>query len=204
MAGSDPARPATGSRPGAGEAGIGSAPDPGLSPPTAAGRSPERGGQRDLGELALALVVAAFGAAVVWQTTQIRISPAYAKVGPRVIPYIVGSGLVLVGLWLAVEALTGRATLPSADSEDVDPTLPTDWRTVGLLSGSLVVYLLLIERAGFIIASALLFFGAAFAMGSRRFARDAVIGLLLALAAYLVFTEGLNLRLPQGVLEGVL
>jgi len=165
---------------------------------------PDQAQRRDWGELALALVVVAFGAAVVWQTTQIRISPAYAKVGPRVIPYIVGSGLVLVGLWLAVEALTGRATHPSAGSEDVDPTLPTDWRTVGLLGAALVVYLVLLEPAGFVVASTLLFAGAAFAMGSRRIARDAGLGVVLAAVLYLGFTRGLGLRLPTGVLEGVL
>lgn len=164
-------------------------------------RSPDR---LDLGELLLSLVVVAFGAAVVWQTTQIRLTPAYSKVGPRVIPYIVGGGLVVVGIWLAAEAVTGRAAMPTADSEDADPTLPTDWRTVGLLTLSLLVYLLLIERAGFVIASALLYAGAAFAMGSRRLGQDVVIGVFLAAALFVGFTRGLDLRLPAGVLDGVL
>ncbi len=157
----------------------------------------------DLGRLLLALAVVAFGAAVVWQTTQIRVTPAYAKVGPRVIPYIVGTGLVLVGAWLAYEALTGRAATSSTDSEDADPTLPTDWRTVGLLALALIAYLLLIEPAGFIIASAVLFAWAAIAMGSRRYARDIVIGILLATALYLLFNRGLGLSLPAGILEGI-
>ena len=159
----------------------------------------------DLGELVLALAVVAFGAAVVWQTTQIRVTPAYSQVGPRVIPYIVGVGLVLLGAWLAVEAATGRGgPAVSDDSEDADPSLPTDWRVVGLLAVALTVYGLLIEPAGFVLASALLFAGAAFAMGSRRIARDAVIGVLFALVLYLGFTRGIDLDLPAGVLEGVL
>jgi putative tricarboxylic transport membrane protein len=156
-----------------------------------------------LGETILALAVIVFGIIVVWQTTQIRLTPAYSKVGPRVIPYIVGGGLIVVGIWLAVEALTGRVASVSTESEDVDPTLPTDWRTVGLLALALIAYLLLIERAGFVIASAVLFAGAAFAMGSRRFARDIVIGVLLAVVLYLGFTRGLGLRLPAGLLAGV-
>ncbi len=158
-----------------------------------------------IGEALLALGAVAFGAAVVWQTTQVRISPAYATVGPRTIPYIVGGGLVLVGLWLLVEALRGGGTaVPSADSEDVDPTLPTDWRTVGLLAAALLVYLVLIEPAGFILASTALFAGAAFAMGSRRPVRDFPLGLVLATALYLGFTRGLGLDLPAGLLTGVL
>ncbi len=155
----------------------------------------------ELGELLLAIAVALFGVAVVWQTTLIRITPVSSRVGPRVIPYIVGGGLIILGLWLAVEAVTGRATRPTADSEDADPTLPTDWPTVGMLVASLVVYLLLIERAGFVVASALLFFGATFAMGSRRVIRDLAIGVALSLVVYLVFTRALDLRLPAGVLN---
>jgi putative tricarboxylic transport membrane protein len=157
----------------------------------------------DFGELALALGAVLFGLLVIWQTTQIRVAPIYSTVGPRVIPYIVGAGLVLTGLWLAVEALTGRTTAGSAESEDVDLSLPTDWRTISLLALALIAYLLLIERAGFVIASAVLFVGAAYAMGSRRYVRDIVIGVLLALALYVLFNRGLGLDLPAGVLQGI-
>ncbi len=158
-----------------------------------------------LGEALLAVATVAFGAAVVWQTTQIRITPAYAKVGPRAIPYLIGAGLVLIGLWLLVEALRGGgAVAASTDSEDADPALPTDWRTVGLLAAALLAYLLLIEPAGFVLASTVLFAGAASAMGSRRPLRDLAFGLALAVALYLGFTRGLGLDLPAGVLAGVL
>ncbi len=130
--------------------------------------SPHESRRVDIGEMLLALGAIVFGILIIWQTTLIRLTPAYSKVGPRVIPYIVGAGLVIVGAWLAYEALTGRAATGSAESEDADPTLPTDWRCIGLLALALLAYLLLIERAGFIIASATLFVMAAFAMGSRR------------------------------------
>ena len=151
----------------------------------------------------LALGAIVFGILIVWQTTLIRLTPAYSKVGPRVIPYIVGAGLVIVGAWLAYEAFTGRAATGTAESEDADPTLPTDWRCIGLLALALIAYLFLIEPAGFIIASAVLFAWAAIAMGSRRYARDIVIGILLATALYLLFNRGLGLSLPAGILEGI-
>jgi putative tricarboxylic transport membrane protein len=157
----------------------------------------------DIGETLLALAAVLFGILIVWQTTLIRLTPAYSKVGPRVIPYIVGAGLVIVGAWLAYEALTGRAATGSAESEDADPTLPTDWRCISLLALALLAYLLLIERAGFIIASATLFVMAAFAMGSRRLARDIAIGVILAAVLYLVFNRGLGLSLPAGILKGI-
>jgi putative tricarboxylic transport membrane protein len=158
----------------------------------------------NIGELLLALAAIVFGLLVIWQTGQIRLTPAYSMVGPRVIPYIVGGGLVLVGIWLAIETLTGKVSTGSAESEDADPTLPTDWRAVGLIALALLAYLLLLERAGFVIASAVLFVVAAYAMGSRRYLRDIVAGILMALVLYLGFTRGLDLRLPAGVLQGII
>ena len=165
---------------------------------------PPHAHERDWGELLLSIAVVLFGAAVIWQTFQIRITPAYSMVGPTAVPLIVGCGLVLVGLWLAFESVTGRAATPSAESEDVDLSLPTDWRAVGLLAVVLILYLFLLAPAGFIIASAVLFSGATFAMGSRRPIRDLGLGLILAVALYVIFTAGLGLRLPEGVLAGVL
>ena len=157
----------------------------------------------EIGETLLALAAVGFGILIVWQATLIRLTPAYSKVGPRVIPYIVGAGLVIVGVWLAYEALTGRGSTGADESEDADPTLPTDWRTVGLLAVALLIYLVLLERAGFVIASAALFAMAAFAMGSRRLARDIAIGIVLSTVLYLVFSRGLGLSLPAGVLQGI-
>jgi putative tricarboxylic transport membrane protein len=124
-------------------------------------------------------------------------------VGPRAVPLIVGVGLVLVGFWVAVEAVTGKATVPTSESDDADPALPTDWRAVGLLAVALILYLLLMRPTGFVPASTILFAAAAFAMGSRRTLRDLILGLLFSLLLYLAFTAGLGLRLPLGFLEGL-
>lgn len=165
---------------------------------------PETAPERDWGELLLSIAVVAFGAAVIWQTYQIRITPAYSMVGPRVVPLFIGIGLVLVGLWLAIESVTGRGAAPTTDSDDADPSLPTDWRAVGLLAVALILYLVLMLPAGFIIASSVLFAASAFAMGSRRHIRDLCIGVVLSVALYLAFTAGLGIRLPTGFLDGVL
>lgn len=157
-----------------------------------------------LAELVLAAAVVMVGIVMGWETRGIRVTPAYSKVGPRVIPYLVSVGLIVVGVWLAVEVLTGRTATGAGDAEDADPTLPTDWHCLAWLTGALLVYLLLIERAGFVIASALLFFGAAFGMGSRRIIRDAATGILLSVAIYEIFTRGLGLQLPTGILDGLL
>jgi len=160
-------------------------------------------------ELIIAVLVIALGIYVIWETRGIRVPPVQARVGPRVIPYLVGSGLVVLGVWLAIEVLSGRTAGPSEDAEDADASLPTDWRCIAFLGSALLIYLLLLERAGFVVASALLFLGAAFGMGSRKILRDAAIGIIMAFVVYRAFThgfwvvDGLGLRLPAGWLEVV-
>lgn len=154
-----------------------------------------------IAELLVALGVVGLGIVVLIQTQDIRVAQAMARVGPRVIPTIVGGGLVLIGIWYAISVLRGSVAEIGADSEDVDPTLPPDWATIGGIGVALLVYMLTIERLGFVIASALLFIITAFAMGSRSYARDVTLAILIAAGVYVAFSTGLGVRLPEGVLE---
>jgi putative tricarboxylic transport membrane protein len=155
-------------------------------------------------ELLVALAVVILGVVILLQTQDIRVTRATARVGPRVFPWIVGGGLIVIGLWYAVELLRGQRARPAADSEDVDITLPPDWTTLAGIGAGLVAYALLIEGAGFIIASAALYVITAFSMGSRKIVRDIGIGIVIAVGAYVAFSEGLGVRLPQGILDGLI
>ncbi len=148
-------------------------------------------------ELLVGLGVAAIGVFIAAETSRITVAPIYAKVGPGVIPYLVAGGLILLGLLFAGSA----ARRPAAAAQ---PAEASDWRPLVIISVGLIAQLLLIERAGFIIASAALFFGVAYGFGSRSHLRDGIIAILLATAVYIGFTRGLNLPLPAGVLKGIL
>ena len=165
--------------------------------------TPDANSSARLVELLVAAAVIALGLVILWQTGEIRDTPT-ARVSARLFPRIIGVGTLVIGAWYVVDVLRGGTAAPQADAEDVDPTLPTDWRCVGFIGLALLAYVLLIERAGFIIASVALFLIAAFGMGSRRYLRDIAIAILLATAVYYGFTEGLGVRLPAGVLEDVL
>ncbi len=166
-------------------------------------RTTGRGFSSRLVELLVAIAVVALGVVILWQTGEIRDTPT-AQVSARLFPRIIGVGTILVGIWYAVDVLRGDTATPATDSEDVDPTMPTDWRCVAFLGVSLAIYLLLIERAGFIIASVALFVITAYGMGSRRYLRDIAIAILLATAVYYGFAEGLGVRLPEGIPEEIL
>lgn len=154
-------------------------------------------------ELGLAAFVAAVGAFLLVQTAGLQVPATSNVVGPRFFPTLVGIALIVVGALLAVEVLRGRVAEPDA-AEDVDPTRPTDRRALLLLLAALVVHLLLMLLIGYVLAAAALFWGAAFALGSRRWLRDAAVGVLLGVVLYVAFTRGLGLRLPEGAIEAVL
>jgi putative tricarboxylic transport membrane protein len=148
--------------------------------------------------LLLGLGVIGVGLFIGIETSNIQVAPVYAKVGPTMIPLIVAGGLVLLGAALALQAVRrGPADAPVVAT-------PSDLRALLAISVGLWLQILLQDQAGFVIAAALLFYCVAWAFGSRRFLRDAVIAVLLAIVVYLGFTRGLDLALPAGVLAGVL
>jgi putative tricarboxylic transport membrane protein len=57
---------------------------------------------------------------------------------------------------------------------------------------------------GFVIMAAVLFYAVAYSFGSRRYLRDGVIAVALAVIVYLGFTLGLHLQLPAGMLGGMM
>lgn len=186
-------------------AGMGIDNSPGSPPqgsPPATAESRDRSRWSRIAELLVALGVIALGIVVLVQTQDIRVTRAMARVGPRVIPTIVGGGLILIGIWYALDVLRGQGTVIEAESEDADPSLPADWATIAGIGVALIVYMLTIERLGFIIASTLLFVITAFAMGSRSWVRDVALAILIGTGVYLAFSTGLGVRLPEGILAG--
>jgi putative tricarboxylic transport membrane protein len=149
------------------------------------------------GEFIVGLGVAALGAFIAVETSQIATAPTYAKVPPGAIPYLVGGCLILLGLLLALQAWRAAAATPA-------PAVATDWQALAAIGIGLVAQMLLIERAGFVIAAAVLFVCVAFGFGSRRILRDSAIAILLAIAVYVGFTRGLRVSLPAGLFAGIL
>jgi putative tricarboxylic transport membrane protein len=63
---------------------------------------------------------------------------------------------------------------------------------------------LLLERLGFILAVMILFSLIARAFKSQQLIRDVFVGLILTTIVYYLFTSGLGLVLPRGVLSGLI
>jgi putative tricarboxylic transport membrane protein len=123
-------------------------------------------------------------------------------IGPRVFPYLIGTGMIVLSVLLAVA--TSRGDRPQADAgEDVDLTSPADWVTVGKLVGILVLNLLLVNFLGWAVTGTLLFAGCAWALGSRTLIRDVIVGAVMSVASWYFFW-GLGVPLDPGILDGIL
>ena len=80
-----------------------------------------------------------------------------------------------------------------------------DAKAVGLIVGGLAALIAIIGLdGGFIPATTILFAATAAAFGRRAFLTDFVIGFVLSLVVYLLFTKLLSLSLPVGPLERLL
>jgi len=155
-------------------------------------------------EYGVALFLGALGLLVIVQAILLPESRiARGPVGPAAVPIVVGGLLVIVAGFLALDVSRGGRGEPEG-GEDVELTGRTDWRTVLLLAAAFVSNALLIEGLGWPLSGAILFWGCAFALGSRHYIRDAVIALVLSFGSWYLFAFGLGVVLPVGILKGIL
>lgn len=155
------------------------------------------------GELAFAGSLVLLGLFVAWDTSHMDVPQSYSVVSPQLFPYIVSALVTLTGLLLVIEVLRGRIGTPEGVEPDA-PFIPADRKTMLFLVIAIAVHVLLLEKAGYIIAATLGFWGVSFTFGSRKPLKDFGISLAFAVTVYFIFSKGLQIQLPKGLLESVL
>lgn len=156
-----------------------------------------------LGLRLAALVVLGIGVVALTQAFGIRESAGYSVVGPRFFPMVIAMGLVLWGLAFLVRT-TPLAPDEALAEQAAAEEAATHWATVLTIMSLLVFYVFALGPLGYTLATALFFPVAARVMGSRNFLRDLLTGIVLGLVIYIVFTRFLGVRLPAGLLAGIL
>ncbi len=144
------------------------------------------------------LVLVILAGVMTYSTSQMKIAPTYAKVGPQVFPYLAAFALAATGIFFIYQTLSRQHDRIIPDTDE------TDWRAIGYISAGFLFEILFIKLLGFVLSASFLFVAVAYAFGSRRYVRDIITALALSTVAYLVFTKLLNLQLPAGILKGLM
>jgi putative tricarboxylic transport membrane protein len=149
--------------------------------------------------ISLSVLLLGIGATVVaWRLPE---AGGYARIGPNFAPRIVSAAIVLMGIWLLAETLTGgyRARVPDQAEERGEHAFLLSaflWVSAGLIA-----QMALVHTAGFVIAAGVVFTCVARGFGSVRWLRDLAIGLAMGLLVFLFFVRFLNVNLPAGWLK---
>ncbi|NMR28533.1 tripartite tricarboxylate transporter TctB family protein [Crystallibacter degradans] len=160
----------------------------------------QRGGKSGI---RIAAVVLLLGAAIIlYDAISISERGGLAPGEPGFFPMAVGVGLVVVSLLflLRTTLMQDKALFVYAAEEQSE----THWNTVWLVIAALVAYAFVLQPVGYIVSTSLFFVGIAWVAGSRRWIRDIIVAVLFSAAIYFGFTELLGVRLPAGILQGVL
>ena len=151
------------------------------------------------GELAFAGSLLILGLVVLYDTSKMLVPPGSGTVGPQIFPYLVSGFVILISLGLFLQIFRGNLGVPEG-TEFGEVVEKTDFKSLAMVAGSMLTYPLLIERAGFIIASSVVFVGVAFAYGAKNLLKNLAISIIFSLIVYFAFSKGLNVSLPAGVL----
>ena len=154
-------------------------------------------------ELGVALLLLLLGGWAVIDALRLEDVDSRGPVGPKTVPIAVGVLLIVTTVLLAINVLRGGHGEQEA-GEDVDLAHGSDWKTLALLVIPFVANILLIERLGWPVSGAVLFFGTTFALGGRHLIRNAVISVALSVGTWYLFNLGLGIALPVGILKGIL
>ncbi len=159
---------------------------------------------REHSELGVCALLAALGVFVLVDAALIETDfTQRGPIGPKTAPVVIGIALLVVSAILAVEVLRGGRG-QSEHGEDIDLSASSDWRTVLLLTAAFLANAALVDVVGFPLSGMILFWGSAYALGSRNTVRDPLVAAVLSIVTFLAFNNLLGVPLPGGPLMGVL
>ncbi len=140
--------------------------------------------QKDFGAGLMYMVIGLFFTIM---ATQYQMGTA-AKMGPGYFPFWLGLLMTALGLLILVKSLNAKAAIEKIPK--------FDWKIIGMITGSVVLYGILLPTMGFIIAIAVLVFMSASASHEFHWKGTLVNAIVLIVFTYSVFVLGLKLQFP--------
>jgi putative tricarboxylic transport membrane protein len=145
----------------------------------------------DRAAIVVGLCLLALAGLIVFDASRITITSTYGM-GPAAMPYLIAGGIALLAVGHFVLAV--KSALPEREAYDPRAIL---WIVLGMFALIAMIGI----GGGFVPAMALLFATTARAFGRTAVWIDLLIGLVLGVLLYLMFTKLLTLSLPEGPLE---
>lgn len=140
--------------------------------------------QKDFGAGLMYMVIGVFFA---YMATQYQMGTP-AKMGPGYFPFWIGVLLTAIGLLVLVGSLRAKAPIEKIPA--------FNWKIIGLITGSVVLYGVLLPIMGFAFSILVLVFMSASASHEFNWKGTLVNAIALAGSTYLVFVMGLKLQFP--------
>ena len=145
----------------------------------------------DWAAFAIAVFLVIVAAVIFWDSARLASVTGYSPVGPATVPYAIAFCLIGLAIWTAIEAW--RNDFPARDKQEMGPVF---WVIAGLAA-----QMLLLNVAGFSIATGLLCAFTARAFGKRKLWFSIPIGIVFSFVIWVIFAQLLQLSLPAGPLE---
>ncbi|MES5098988.1 tripartite tricarboxylate transporter TctB family protein [Agrobacterium sp. BA1120] len=157
------------------------------------GSSPSQPTKRrpDWAAFGIAVFLVIIAAVIFWDSARLASVTGYSPVGPATVPYAIAFCLIGLAIWTGFEAW--RNEFPVRDKQEIGPVV---WVVAGLAA-----QMLLLNVAGFSIATGLLFAFTARAFGKRKLWYSIPIGIVFSFVIWVIFAQFLQLSLPAGPLE---
>lgn len=140
----------------------------------------------------LGAVCVVASAAMAWAAQDYAAAISYEPVGPRAFPLLLSVGLCLCGLWLVLRPTAGAETFHGVP-----------WKSTSLCAATVLVYALLFQWLGFVLATALMALPVGMAFGGS-WKQSLIGGAALGGVLFLLFDKVLDVVLPAGPLVALL
>ena len=159
-------------------------------------------------DLAMACALAAFGALLIYFTSQLNPWPTFYPIGKQGLPYAIGAFLLVVGLVLVGRRLrTWRAEVSNIvfeeGSEDEEGHPASALRAVAV-AGATIAYAVTLPSAGFLIGTPVFIFFGLWVMRLRAPLVLVLAPLLFTVVVFAIFNNALSVPLPVGPLNDLL
>lgn len=114
------------------------------------------------------------------------------RLGPGFFPRIVGSSIVVLTIWVLVDALRARR------GDEVDPG---DWRDAAMLMALAISFAVMLRLFGGFVATVIYLAVALTLLNAGKHVQNAVLSIVVPIVIYLLFDRLLNASMPPAMFE---